>query len=49
MEIEKSKVPALTRAAKLLDILAQFGPMTRSELVNQSNIPTAQAITSSIK
>jgi IclR family KDG regulon transcriptional repressor len=39
MEIEKSKVPALTRAAKLLDILAQFGPMTRSELVTKSNIP----------
>ena len=39
MEIEKSKVPALPRATKLLDLLAQFGPMTRSELVTKSNIP----------
>lgn len=39
MEMEKSKVPALPRASKILDILAELGPMPRSELISRSQIP----------
>lgn len=39
MEMEKSKVPALSRAASILDLLADYGPMPRSELIAKSKIP----------
>ena len=39
MDIEKTKVPALTRAVTLLELLARQGPMSRAKLLEKSGIP----------